>query len=525
MLTTRSIGGKLACGFVALIALLIVLGITGGMSLNAHARMIGSLERSIKQAPIKGELISSFGLLIQPLTAKIPSDAEADKALQLLAAKNSQKEFAKRLDGALRRVKSFQQQLVDCGVLATGSSGQNRELISLFQNIDSQFNQLQLEAPHLGELENRDAHVQWMLIAVSDLIENTTLMPDPAAHLGTLLENARADQRFYFWLICVLGVASVLVVIALAAGGYFWFVKPLRILHSDFDRVAGGDYAHRARVDTKDEIHDLAASFNLMTSRFQDERQHQAEQIRMQASKMMQHERLADIGFFASGVAHEINNPLGVITMCAETLSRQFLTPIEKWKPADVEEGQQYSQMIVEYTKRCVDISDGIRAFAHGSSGEKNIYDVTAIVREVVTNSVRLGHCKDRSIVFEQHAPCEAFCCGGEVRQVVVNLVRNALQAMSPGGTLKIALSETVDQLDLTFTDDGIGMTPETLQKLFDPFFTTKEVGQGTGLGLSFAQKIVVSHGGSITATSDGPGKGSTFRIRLPRGVASTRAA
>jgi signal transduction histidine kinase len=96
---------------------------------------------------------------------------------------------------------------------------------------------------------------------------------------------------------------------------------------------------------------------------------------------------------------------------------------------------------------------------------------------------------------------------------------------MSPGGTLKIALSETVDQLDLTFTDDGIGMTPETLQKLFDPFFTTKEVGQGTGLGLSFAQKIVVSHGGSITATSDGPGKGSTFRIRLPRGVAATRAA
>jgi hypothetical protein len=91
VLTTRSIGGKLACGFVALIALLIVLGITGGMSLNAHARMIGSLERSIKQAPIKGELISSFGLLIQPLTAKIPSDAEADKALQLLAAKNSEK--------------------------------------------------------------------------------------------------------------------------------------------------------------------------------------------------------------------------------------------------------------------------------------------------------------------------------------------------------------------------------------------------------------------------------------------------
>lgn len=523
MLSTRSIGGKLACGFALLLALLVVLGITGGMSINAHARMIESLERSIKQAPIKGDLIASFALLIDPLNARIPEDA--DEALQLLAAKNSEAAFKSRLDGVERSVEGFREQLKLCGVLANGSSGQYRELSNLFQNINNQFDQLRLEAPHLGMLENREAHVHWMLDAAADLIETTTKMPDPASHLETLVESARADQRFYVRVIYLLGGASVLVVIALAAGGYFWFVKPLRILHEDFNRVAGGDYAHRAKVDTKDEIHDLAASFNLMTARFQDERQHQDEQIRMQASKMMQHERLADIGFFASGVAHEINNPLGVITMCAETLARQFHTPIEKWKPADIEEGQQYSQMIVEYTKRCVDISEGIRAFAHGSSGEKNIYDVTAIVREVVTNSVRLGHCKDRSIVFDQHAPCEAFCCGGEVRQVVVNLVRNALQAMSPGGTLRIALSETVDQLDLTFTDDGIGMTPETLQKLFDPFFTTKEVGQGTGLGLSFAQKIVDSHGGTISATSEGPGKGSTFRIRLPRGIAATRAA
>lgn len=523
MLTTRSIGGKLTCGFVVLMGLLVVLGICGGMSMSAHSRMTESLDRSIKQAPIKGDLIASFGLLFEPLLAKIPDDASP--ALKQLAAENSQKAFASRLDDVERSVQGFREQLKLCGVLANGSSGQNRELINLFQNIDTQFEQLRLEAPHLGQLENREEHVHWMLDASSDLIVSTTKMPDPAAHLGTLLESARADQRLYVWVLYSLGIASVLVVIALATGGYFWFVKPLRILNEDFKRVADGDYSHRAQVDSKDEIHELATSFNVMTARFQDEQQHRDEQIRMQAGKMMQHERLADIGFFASGVAHEINNPLGVITMCAETLARQFLTPIEKWKPADLDEGKQYSEMIVEYTKRCVEISDGIRAFAHGTSGEKNIYDITAIVREVVTNSVRLGHCRDRSIVFDQNAPCEAFCCGGEVRQVVVNLIRNALQAMTPGGTLRISLSETVDQVDMTFKDDGIGMTPETLQKLFDPFFTTKEVGQGTGLGLSFAQKIVESHGGTISATSDGPGKGSTFRIRLPRGVAAVRAA
>lgn len=523
MVTTRTIGGKLACGVIALLVLLGAFGMIELMSLRAQTRMIASLERSIRQAPHRSELVASFGLLLEPLVARIPLDDEP--ARQLAAAQNSHREFIARLKDVEIRVANFRTRLKNCGVLAEGSLGQYRELDSLFQHIESQFEYLKLEAPNLGILAERERHVQFMLDITSDLITTSTRMPDAEAHLLGLLEDARADQRLYLWLAGSFGVSSVLVVLGLAAGGYFWFLRPLRSLHDDFQRVAGGDYSHRANVDTRDEIHDLASAFNLMTTRFQDERSDQDARIRAQAAMMMQNERLADIGFFASGVAHEINNPLGVISMCGDSLLRQFHTPLEQWKTSDVEEGQQYSQMIVEYTKRCEEISNGIRAFAHGSSGEKNYYDITAIVREVVQNSIRLGHCKDRSIVFDNHAPCEAWCCGGELRQVVVNLIRNALQAMNPGGTLRISLTETVDQFDLAFTDDGCGMTQETLQKLFDPFFTTKEVGQGTGLGLSFARKIVESHGGTITATSDGLGHGSTFRIRLPRTVAESQAA
>ena len=119
----------------------------------------------------------------------------------------------------------------------------------------------------------------------------------------------------------------------------------------------------------------------------------------------------------------------------------------------------------------------------------------------------------------------EAWVSGEEIRQVVLNLVANALQAMSSGGVLKISLTESADQIDLAFQDDGCGMAPETLQKLFEPFFTTKDAGQGTGLGLSLTRKIIESHGGTIAASSPGIGQGSTFRVRLPRATAATRAA
>jgi two-component system, NtrC family, sensor kinase len=107
-----------------------------------------------------------------------------------------------------------------------------------------------------------------------------------------------------------------------------------------------------------------------------------------------------------------------------------------------------------------------------------------------------------------------------------LNLVANALQAMTPGGVLRIGLNENADEVDLAFQDDGCGMTSETLQQLFEPFFTTKDVGQGTGLGLSLTRKIIESHAGSISASSPGLGLGSTFRVRLPReAAAQSRAA
>ena len=98
-----------------------------------------------------------------------------------------------------------------------------------------------------------------------------------------------------------------------------------------------------------------------------------------------------------------------------------------------------------------------------------------------------------------------------------MNLVSNGLEAMDAGGTMTIDIAEQTDQVTLIVTDDGCGMTPQVIENLFEPFFTQRRDGRGTGLGLSISHRIVGDHGGTIDVDSPGPGRGSTFRVRLPR--------
>ena len=103
-----------------------------------------------------------------------------------------------------------------------------------------------------------------------------------------------------------------------------------------------------------------------------------------------------------------------------------------------------------------------------------------------------------------------------EIKQVVLNLVTNALDSLEAGGTLDIELVRKANFAEMIFTDNGCGMSDEVLKHLFEPFFTRKRGGQGTGLGLSIVYRIVSDHGGQIEATSAGPGRGSQFHVTLP---------
>jgi two-component system NtrC family sensor kinase len=138
------------------------------------------------------------------------------------------------------------------------------------------------------------------------------------------------------------------------------------------------------------------------------------------------------------------------------------------------------------------------------------VNDVLRVVR-------LMSRYRDRTIRFTRTAPCQLEMNGPEIQQVVLNLVSNGLEAMDDGGTMTITITEQTDHVTLIITDDGCGMSQQVIDNLFEPFFTQRRNGRGTGLGLSITHRIVTDHGGAIQVESAGPGRGSSFRVRLPR--------
>jgi len=127
-----------------------------------------------------------------------------------------------------------------------------------------------------------------------------------------------------------------------------------------------------------------------------------------------------------------------------------------------------------------------------------------------------LPNARGKTIEFQPGAEVTALVSGPDVKSVVLNMVVNALDSMDEGGTLTTRLTTRGETAEMSFTDTGCGMTPEVLENIFEPFFTRNRTGNGTGLGLSISHQIVDQHGGTITASSDGPGRGSTFVVSFP---------
>jgi signal transduction histidine kinase len=266
---------------------------------------------------------------------------------------------------------------------------------------------------------------------------------------------------------------------------------------------------------------ELAESFNKMTERFQATTRDLDRKVRERSKQLVRSERLAGIGFLAAGVAHEINNPLQAMGMAAESLQTRMSELLADAPQDETSIVNTYLGLIQSETERCQQITRRLLDFARGQDNTtRTRVDLTQVVREVLSMVHHMSKFQDRRIVFPEDRPCFAEVNGPEIKQVVLNLVSNALESMNANGTLKISLREEMDQVALYFTDDGCGMTRDVIENLFEPFFTQRRDGKGTGLGLSISQRIIGDHGGTIEAKSEGPGKGSTFVVHLPRRAA-----
>ncbi len=306
--------------------------------------------------------------------------------------------------------------------------------------------------------------------------------------------------------------------------GYIWVFSPLRKLHQGALRVAQGDFNYRLQFTRQDEMKELADAFNSMTSRFQEIRGDLDRQVRERIKQLIRSERLAGIGFLAAGVAHEINNPLSAIAMAAESLAERE-SELTSSDPTETEIARQYLKMIDREAGRCQRITRKLLDFARGNGDTSAYHDLTTIVNDVLGVLRHMSRYSDRTVRFTSTAPCVLEINGPEIQQVVMNLVSNGLEAMDAGGVMTIEITEQADQVTLSVIDDGCGMTAEVIENLFEPFFTQRRDGRGTGLGLSISHRIVADHGGTIDVESPGPGRGSTFRVKLPRRAAQREAA
>jgi len=240
---------------------------------------------------------------------------------------------------------------------------------------------------------------------------------------------------------------------------------------------------------------------------------------KQQQQSLMRSARLADVGQLAAGVAHEINTPLASVALRAESLLRSTEDPSLRDLPA-FRNFARYLRTIGEEVFRCKKIVRALLDFSSQQEPEKKPVDLNNLVNgaaELVGHEVRL-----RQVRLERHldndlptVPADA----GQLRQVLVALLMNALDASSPGGSIRVATSRIGSgHVVLAVEDDGAGIPREVQDKIWSPFFSTKPFGEATGLGLAISHGIVTAHGGSIELDSE-PGRGTRIRVLLPEPI------
>jgi signal transduction histidine kinase len=226
-------------------------------------------------------------------------------------------------------------------------------------------------------------------------------------------------------------------------------------------------------------------------------------------NRLVQAEKLASMGQMAAGIAHELNNPLGVVLMYSHLLMGQLKTEINEHSLEDVER-------IVHEAERARTIVQGILNFSRENRLELQSTDINDLVREAAQDLASVNLYAKIHIELELDDKLKARKVDpSQLRQVLDNLLKNAVEAMADGGTITIRTEQLDAETRISVKDSGPGIPEGILPHLFTPFHTTKRIGKGTGLGLAVCYGIIKMHSGTIRAFNQ-PGGGACFEILLP---------
>jgi two-component system NtrC family sensor kinase len=329
-----------------------------------------------------------------------------------------------------------------------------------------------------------------------------------------------------------MAIEAVLISAFLVLFVSFFVTRPIHRLIEANVALGRMDLEHPIEIGSSRELWSLAGSFNLMRDRLREalgeinrdaqeleaKVEERTAQLQQAQRRLLQADRLASLGQLAASVAHEINNPLSGVLNFSALMSRILKddgVPRER-----VPEFRGYLERVTEQTARAGRIVSDLLAFSRRSKPQRAPSDLNAIVRatvDLVSHKLKLLGV-EATLRLDERLPLLP-CDASQVQQVVLNLVMNGAEATRPHGSGRVSVStrraEDGESALLEVTDDGEGISRETLDRIFDPFFTTKDDGKGVGLGLAVVYGIVESHGGRIEVRTS-PGQGTTFEVTLP---------
>jgi two-component system NtrC family sensor kinase len=344
-------------------------------------------------------------------------------------------------------------------------------------------------------------------IAAYEPIKNTQGDIIGALSVG-ILEDKFTDMRkrtlSMFLGITLVGMIVALIVSSFLARG---ILQPISGLVSASGRWAKGDFDYQVEITRKDEIAKLEKTFNFMAVSLKERDGKLREYTDLQ---IMKSERLATIGQLAAGVAHEINNPLGTISI----YTQMALDDLGK----DNDSCRESLAVVMKQTNRAGRIVKDLLEYARQSEPEMRILNINDVLTQAIAIITHPAELQNIRLVADLASELPDIQGDSDkLQQAFVDIMVNALQAMPEGGTLTVCIRMTEDSkfMEIEITDTGCGIPQEHMSKLFDPFFSTKRTGEGTGLGLSVALGIVEKHNGTIDVKSK-IGEGSTFTIKLP---------
>jgi two-component system NtrC family sensor kinase len=341
------------------------------------------------------------------------------------------------------------------------------------------------------------------------------------AKLNAKTEKALRDiarsKNILYVLLAIVPLLALLLATAFIRG----FTTPVNRLLEATRSLKSGNLDHRVE-GLEEEFGELATSFNEMADSIKDKmrRMREAEQtlekanqeLKVAQEQMVRAETMAALGTLSSGISHELSTPLSVILNMTQLMKQGV-----EDDPALLRDME-----VVEYeANQAIKVTRSLLHFARSTKSRKERIDVNLVLEDLfkilefqpAAKSVKLN---------KRMAPDLRLICAdsGHIRQVFLNIILNAIQAMPDGGELHIftgrAMSETTEGVEITIRDTGVGIPREDIADIFQPFFTTKE--DGTGLGLAISYGIIKAHRGDIEVTSE-VGRGTTFRIFLPEGT------